>query len=145
MYKYRRLQYPNFYIEAINVGITQFVSKPIQFKLLRNAINNTVESVVLEHLLNKSREKELELLKYKDMYNTIQHDATLRKELHIMLIFYKIFPHKRYTLLRNKPDFFFTRNTFIAVMLLYYIVSKQMKIFHSHHFLNLFSIMLILI
>lgn len=71
-------------IEAINVGITQFVSKPIQFKLLRNAINNTVESVVLEHLLNKSREKELELLKYKDMYNTIQHDATLRKELHIM-------------------------------------------------------------
>ncbi len=73
-----------FLIEAINVGITQFVSKPIQFKLLRNAINNTVESVVLEHLLNKSREKELELLKYKDMYNTIQHDATLRKELHIM-------------------------------------------------------------
>ena len=70
-----------FLIEAINVGITQFVSKPIQFKLLRNAINNTVESVVLEHLLNK---KELELLKYKDMYNTIQHDATLRKELHIM-------------------------------------------------------------
>ena len=44
-----------FLIEAINVGITQFVSKPIQFKLLRNAINNTVESVVLEHLLNKSR------------------------------------------------------------------------------------------
>lgn len=73
-----------FLIEAINVGITQFVSKPIQFKLLRNAINNTVESVVLEHLLNKSREKELGLLKYKDMYNTIQHDATLRKELHIM-------------------------------------------------------------
>ncbi len=73
-----------FLIEAINVGITQFVSKPIQFKLLRNAINNTVESVVLEHLLNKSREKELELLKYKDMYNTIQHDATLRKELHII-------------------------------------------------------------
>ena len=73
-----------FLIEAINVVITQFVSKPIQFKLLRNAINNTVESVVLEHLLNKSREKELELLKYKDMYNTIQHDATLRKELHIM-------------------------------------------------------------
>ncbi len=73
-----------FLIEAINVGITQFVSKPIQFKLLRNAINNTVESVVLEHLLNKSREKELELLKYKDMYNTIQHDATLRKELNIM-------------------------------------------------------------
>lgn len=73
-----------YLIEAINVGITQFVSKPIQFKLLRNAINNTVESVVLEHLLNKSREKELELLKYKDMYNTIQHDATLRKELHIM-------------------------------------------------------------
>lgn len=73
-----------FLIEAINVGITQFVSKPIQFKLLRNAINNTVESVVLEHLLNKSREKELELLKYKDMYNTIQHDAILRKELHIM-------------------------------------------------------------
>lgn len=73
-----------FLIEAINVGITQLVSKPIQFKLLRNAINNTVESVVLEHLLNKSREKELELLKYKDMYNTIQHDATLRKELHIM-------------------------------------------------------------
>ncbi len=73
-----------FLIEAINVGITQFVSKPIQFKLLRNAINNTVESVVLEHLLNKSREKELELLKYKDMYNTIQNDATLRKELHIM-------------------------------------------------------------
>lgn len=73
-----------FLIEAINVGITQFVSKPIQFKLLRNAINNTVESVVLEHLLNKSREKKLELLKYKDMYNTIQHDATLRKELHIM-------------------------------------------------------------
>ena len=76
-----------FLVEAINMGITQFVSKPIQFKLLRNAINNAVESVVLEHLLNKSREQELELLKYKDMYNTMQHDATLRKELHIMRIF----------------------------------------------------------
>ena len=73
-----------FLVEAINMGITQFVAKPIQFKLLRNAIHNAVESVVLEHLLNKSREQELELLKYKDMYNTMQHDATLKKELHIM-------------------------------------------------------------
>lgn len=73
-----------FLVEAINMGITQFVAKPIQFKLLRNAINNAVESVVLEDLLNKSREQELELLKYKDMYNTMQHDATLKKELHIM-------------------------------------------------------------
>lgn len=73
-----------FLVDAINMGITQFVSKPIQFKLLRNAINNAVESVVLEHLINKSREQELELLKYKDMYNTLQHDATLRKEMHIM-------------------------------------------------------------
>ncbi len=73
-----------FFVEAINMGITQFVSKPIQFKLLRNAINNAVESVVLEHLLNKSREQELELLKYKDKYNTMQHDAALRKEMHIM-------------------------------------------------------------
>lgn len=73
-----------FFVEAINIGITQFVSKPIQFKLLRNAINNAVESVVLEHLLNKSREQELELLKYKDKYNKMQHDAALKKELHIM-------------------------------------------------------------
>ena len=72
------------FVEAINMGITQFVSKPIQFKLLRNAINNAVESVVLEHLLNKSREQELEHLKYKDKYNTMQHDAALRKEMHIM-------------------------------------------------------------
>ncbi len=73
-----------FLVEAINMGITQFVAKPIQFKLLRNSINNAVESVVLEHILNKSREQELELLKYKDMYNTMQHDATLKKELHLM-------------------------------------------------------------
>lgn len=73
-----------FLVEAINMGITQFVAKPIQFKLLKNSINNAVESVVLEHILNKSREQELELLKYKDMYNTMQHDATLKKELHLM-------------------------------------------------------------
>lgn len=73
-----------FFVEAINIGITQFVSKPIQFKLLRNAINNAVESVVLEHLLNKSREQELEFLKYKDKYNKMQHDAALKKEVHIM-------------------------------------------------------------
>ncbi len=73
-----------FLVEAINMGITQFVAKPIQFKLLKNSINNAVESVVLEHILNKSREQELELLKYKDMYNTMQHDATLKKELHFM-------------------------------------------------------------
>ncbi len=73
-----------FLVDAINIGITQFVSKPIQFKLLKNAISNAVESVILEHLLHKNREQELELLKYKDMYNTMQHDATLRKEMHIM-------------------------------------------------------------
>ena len=73
-----------FLIRAINLGVTQFVAKPIDFKNLYTAIEIATQRVILENLERKTREQELELLKYREKYHFQQQERALKKELNII-------------------------------------------------------------
>jgi DNA-binding response OmpR family regulator/anti-sigma regulatory factor (Ser/Thr protein kinase) len=71
----------DFLMEAINLGVTQFVPKPIDPNVLMNAINFAIQRVVNENLKRKNAQQELELLKYREKYHYSQQEAAFKKEL----------------------------------------------------------------
>lgn len=73
-----------FLITSMNIGITQFVAKPIQFRFLRNAVNIAVERVVIDNLQRKAKAQELELLQYREASRSMQQELAFRKELMII-------------------------------------------------------------
>ncbi|MBF0564456.1 MAG: response regulator [Nitrospirae bacterium] len=73
-----------FLIEAINLGVTQFVTKPILVYNLLKAIEIAVQQVVLENLAQKTQEQELELLRYREKYHSAQQEMAFLKELKII-------------------------------------------------------------
>ncbi|MBF0345458.1 MAG: response regulator [Nitrospirae bacterium] len=73
-----------FLIEAINLGVTQFVTKPIIVANLLNAIEIAVSQVVLENLAQKTQQQELELLRYREKYHFTQQELAFLKELKII-------------------------------------------------------------
>lgn len=73
-----------FLIKAINLGVTQFVAKPISFKNLLGAIEIAVQRVLIENLARTSQEQELELLKYRERYHFAQQERAFKKELNII-------------------------------------------------------------
>ncbi|MCX8070187.1 MAG: response regulator [Thermodesulfovibrionales bacterium] len=73
-----------FLIRAINLGVTQFVAKPINYDTLYNAIEIATQRVILENLQRKTQEQELELLKYREKYHSLQQERAFRKELNII-------------------------------------------------------------
>lgn len=73
-----------FLVAAINMGVTQFVAKPVQFKVLNNAIMNAVERVVIDNLRSKAKEQEFELLQYKETREAFHNDFARRKEQHLL-------------------------------------------------------------
>ncbi len=72
----------HFMKKAINLGITQFVAKPVDMKMLTNAIDIAIQRVVVENLKRKNQEQELELLKYRERYHSSQQEIAFLKELH---------------------------------------------------------------
>ncbi len=73
-----------FLIRAINLGVTQFVAKPINYDNLYKAIEIATQRVILENLERKTQEQELELLKYREKYHSLQQERAFRKELNII-------------------------------------------------------------
>lgn len=73
-----------FLIEAINLGVTQFVTKPIMVKNLLRAIEIAVQQGVLEKLAQKMQTQELELLRYREKYHSTQQEMAFMKELRII-------------------------------------------------------------
>lgn len=73
-----------FIISSMNIGITQFVAKPIQLRFLENAINIAVERVVIDNLQRKAKAQELELLQYREINSAMQEELAFRKELMII-------------------------------------------------------------
>lgn len=73
-----------FLIKAINLGVTQFVAKPVSFDNLTHAIEISVQRVVIENLALKATEQELELLRYREKYHSTQQERAFRKELNII-------------------------------------------------------------
>lgn len=74
----------SFLMAAINMGISQFVAKPIQFRMLNNAIVNAAEKIILHTLRIKAREQQLELLEYKEARNNYHVEFARRKELSLI-------------------------------------------------------------
>lgn len=74
----------DFLIKSINLGVTQFVAKPINFDNLFSAVELATQRVILENLERKTREQEIELFKYREKYHSLQQERAFRKELNII-------------------------------------------------------------
>jgi CheY-like chemotaxis protein/anti-sigma regulatory factor (Ser/Thr protein kinase) len=71
-------------IETINLGVTQFVPKPVNPKVLSNAVDLSIQRVAMENLKRKNQQQELELLKYREKYHSSQQEAAFHKELYVL-------------------------------------------------------------
>ena len=78
-------------LEAINLGVTQFLVKPVKVSNLINAIEMAMQRVVLER--QKQLSQEAELLRIREEYNLLQQRLTLQKQQNIIRndLYYKRF------------------------------------------------------
>ena len=74
----------DFLMSAVNMGVSQFVAKPVHIKLLIKAVNNAVERVILENMRIKAKEQELELLRLQETHDHFQKQFAMRKEMHLI-------------------------------------------------------------
>lgn len=71
-------------LEAINRGVERFVPKPFDFRLLTRTLTNIARELCNERLLEQHHRQEVELLRYRDAYNSMQQEAARRKERHVV-------------------------------------------------------------
>jgi CheY-like chemotaxis protein len=71
-------------IDAINLNVTNFVEKPVSYSTIMNAIEGAVQKVIVNQLVQKNREQELEILKYKNAYSNFQEASAFKKQLNII-------------------------------------------------------------
>lgn len=74
----------DFLITSINLGVVQFLAKPINEEQLLNTINIAVSKTLIKNLQIKATEQEIELLKLKEKHNETQQQNALKKELRII-------------------------------------------------------------
>lgn len=90
-------------VEAINNGVNQFLSKPIDAKLMNIAIEKSLQSIINARLQAKNLKQELELLKYQEKYHSQQELNAFKKEL--SLIQNDIFLQKFRTTNNNNEEY----------------------------------------
>lgn len=73
-----------YLMQAINLGVTQFVSKPVEQDALMNALEIAVQRVVVDNLTRKAQAQEIELLRYQEKYHSSQQENALKKEMNII-------------------------------------------------------------
>jgi len=71
-------------LEAINVGVDRFVPKPFDFDQIIRTLSGIARDIVNMRLLEQHRRQEVELLRYRDTYNSIQQESARRKERHVV-------------------------------------------------------------
>ena len=71
-------------VESLKLGVNNFVSKPIVVDEMYEAINNASKLLLGTRYLTAKKDKELDLLKKKETYNTYQEDLAFAKELNIL-------------------------------------------------------------
>jgi len=71
-------------LEAINTGVERFVPKPFDFELLFRTLASIAKEIVNERLLEKHRQQEVEQLRYRDAYNSMQQESARSKERHVV-------------------------------------------------------------
>jgi CheY-like chemotaxis protein/anti-sigma regulatory factor (Ser/Thr protein kinase) len=71
-------------LEAINIGIERFIPKPFDFVQINRTLNSIAKVIVNGRLLEQHRRQEVELLRYRDAYNSMQQESARRKERHVV-------------------------------------------------------------
>ncbi len=71
-------------IDAINLNVTNFVEKPISYTSIMTAIEGAIQRVIVNQLVQKNQEQELEILKYKNAYSNYQEASAFKKQLNII-------------------------------------------------------------
>ena len=74
----------NDLIDAINLNVTNFIEKPIKYESIIDAVENSIQKVIVNELSQKNREQELEILQYKNAYSSFQEGEAFKKQLHII-------------------------------------------------------------
>lgn len=71
-------------IDAINLGVRQFVPKPVQISKLYSHLKEALQSKINEQLKREAQDQELEVLKYKERYHAVEQKNAFKKELNII-------------------------------------------------------------
>ncbi len=71
-------------IEAINLGVNRFIPKPLDPTVLERIFAELIRELVDRRELGKCRLQELELLRDRDRYHSIQQETARRKERHVV-------------------------------------------------------------
>ena len=74
----------NDLIDAINLNVTSFIEKPIQYEKIIDSIESSIQKVIVEQLRQQNQDQELELLRYKNSYTDTQQDDAFKKQLNII-------------------------------------------------------------
>jgi anti-sigma regulatory factor (Ser/Thr protein kinase)/serine phosphatase RsbU (regulator of sigma subunit) len=67
-------------VEAINLGVSKFLAKPLQVDALHRALMAVTRELHLERVAEQSRLQEMELLQYRNRYHSSQQELAQAKE-----------------------------------------------------------------
>lgn len=70
--------------DAIDAGVERFVPKPFDFDLLIRTLKRIAGEMCNERLLEQHRRQEVELLRHRDAYNSMQQESARLKERHVV-------------------------------------------------------------
>lgn len=70
-------------VEAINLGVSKFLAKPIRPDALRRSLLAVTRELYLERVAEKAHRHEVELLQYRNRYHSLQQERAQSKEHHI--------------------------------------------------------------
>lgn len=71
-------------VEAINLGVSKFLAKPIRSDALQRALLGVTRELHLERVADEARRQEVELLRYRNRYHSLQEELAKAKERHIV-------------------------------------------------------------
>lgn len=71
-------------ISALNSGITHFLPKPITRRSISRALEESYQKVLVKKLEHESRRKDLELLRFKERYHSLQEKNAFEKQLNLI-------------------------------------------------------------
>ena len=70
--------------QAINLGVSKFISKPINFRTLRDVFRSVAQEIVSTKIFEQNRRQEVELLRYEKRYHSQQQEMAHNKEKHLL-------------------------------------------------------------
>ena len=71
-------------VEAINLGVSKFLAKPLRVDALRRALLAVARELYLERVAEQAHHQEVELLQYRNRYHSSQQELARAKERHII-------------------------------------------------------------